>query len=254
MMAEAARDARLDRLLESDHRSDAHKARDRYRHPRETLAFFGLSPTQTVADIWPGSAGWTTEILAPYLRDHGRYIAAGYDLETETSFKPEPHHREYLAKLAARPDLYDRVLHGRVSQCRFDIAPTGSVDLILFLRLAHVFARNDALGGLFAAMFGALKPGGVLGLIEHRAPAGQARDPHALRGYMHQGHVIDMVCNAGFALEASSEINANPADTADHPLGVWNLPPWLWGGDKDRDKYLAIGESDRMTLRFRKPA
>lgn len=204
----------------------------------------------TVADVWPGSSGWTTEILAPYLKDAGVYIAAGYDVDTETSFDPAPHHADFMAKLAARPDLYDAVRIGRVSQTRFEIAPAGSVDLALFFRLAHVFARNRALEALLSAIRDALKPGGVLGLTEHRAKSDQVRDPQGLRGYMHQDQIVAIVEGASFALDGISEIKANPRDTADHPLGVWNLPPWLWGGETDRDKYLAIGESDRMTLRF----
>ena len=246
-------DARLAGILNGEHRRDPHKARDRHRHPMELLAFFGLRPDLVVADIWPGSAGWTTEILAPYLKDHGTYIAVGYDPETETSFDPAPHQAEFIAKVAARPDLYGAIRHGRVSQQRFDIAADGTVNLILFLRLAHVFARNAALERLLMAMFRALKPGGILGLTEHRAKPDHPRDVQCLRGYMHQDHVIELARAAGFELDATSEIKANPLDTADHPRGVWNLPPWLWGGDEDRAKYLAIGESDRMALRFVKP-
>lgn len=244
---------KLRAALGGDHRSDAHRARDRWRHPVETLEFFGFDHRMTVAEIWPGSAGWYTELLAPVLRDDGRYIAVGYDAATETSFDPRESQAKFEAKLAARPDLYGRTVMAKASQAAFAIAPDGTIDLVLFIRLAHVFARNGALEGLLAAIRRALKPGGVLGVVEHRARTGAPRDPRGLSGYMHQDQVIEIVTAAGFAFEAASEVNANPADTADHPKGVWNLPPWLWGGANDRAKYLAIGESDRMTLRFRKP-
>ncbi|MDX2223319.1 MAG: methyltransferase [Rhodospirillaceae bacterium] len=250
---DAVTERTLRAAMAGDHRSDAHTARDRWRHPVETLNFFGFDRRMTVADIWPGSAGWTTELLAPVLRDEGRYIAVGYDAVTETSFDPRNSQAKFEAKLAARPDLYGRTVLGKASQVAFDIAPDGTVDLALFMRLAHVFARNDALPAVLAAIRRALKPGGVLGVKEHRARAQAPRDPRGLSGYMHQDQVIEIVTAAGFTFEAASEINANPADTADHPKGVWNLPPWLWGGEADRARYLAIGESDRMTLRFRRP-
>lgn len=240
----------LKAILAGPHRSDAHKTRDVYRSPFETLSFFGLHPHMRVVEIWPGSDAWYTEILAPFLRDHGVYVAAGYDLESETSFDPAPSQEAFIAKLARDPDLYDRVVITGVSQQTFDLGPDNSADLVLFMRLVHVFAKNDAFVPLLQAIRKVLKPGGTLGLIEHRADPDAPADPRGLNGYFSEDLCISLCEHAGFQLAESSEINANPKDTKDHPKGVWSLPPWMWGGDEDRDRYLKIGESDRMTLKF----
>lgn len=244
----------LSSIISASHRSDAHKARDVYRHPFETLSFFDLEPQMRVVEIWPGSDAWYTEILAPFLRDQGVYVAASYDPETETSFDPAPSEEAFIAKLNGEPNLYDQVVVTGVSQQKFDLGPTNSADLVLFMRLVHVFAKNDAFVPLLQAIHEVLKPGGCLGIIEHRADSNATVDPQGLNGYFNQDLCVSLCEQAGFSLDASSEINANPKDTADHPKGVWSLPPWMWGGDEDRDKYLAIGESDRMTLKFKKKA
>lgn len=249
---DSAFEQKLKSILAASHRSDAHKARDVYRHPIETLSFFGLNSQMRVVEIWPGSDAWYTEILAPFLREKGTYVAASYDPATETSFDPGPSQDKFVSKLTEKPDLYDQVVMTGVSQQKFDLGPAQSADLILFMRLVHVFAKNDAFVPLLDAIHKVLKPSGRLGIIEHRANPNAPVDPKGLDGYFDQGLCVSLCEQAGFELEASSEVNANPKDTADHPKGVWSLPPWMWGGDEDRDKYLEIGESDRMTLKFKK--
>jgi predicted methyltransferase len=243
-------------LADGEHRSPENRARNVYRHPVETLEFFGLKPDQTVVEITPGAGGWYTEILAPYLRDRGTYYAASF--EKDPAPGPGRDYQlkgaaEFARKLAARPDLYGRVnvteLGSRVQQ----IAPDGSADLVLTFRNVHGWLGGGFADKVFASAYRSLKPGGVLGVVEHRAPSDKPQDPQAKSGYVREDAVIALAEKAGFKLEARSEINANPKDTKDYPMGVWTLPPTLRLGDKDRDRYLAIGESDRMTLRFRKP-
>ncbi|KQM87199.1 hypothetical protein ASE67_05545 [Sphingomonas sp. Leaf23] len=227
-------------------RSPANVARDRYRHPAETLAFFGVKPTDTVVEIWPGS-GWYSEILAPMLREKGRYIAAG----------PLPRTAEMVTKLQAR----DATAFGKVQVVAFPAAagtagvPDGVADKVLTFRNVHNwrFGGTDQAQAAFNAMFRMLKPGGLLGVVEHRLP--EARDAAAEEksGYMKESSVIAFATKAGFKLAGKSNVNANPKDTADWPQGVWTLPPTYRLGDTDRAKYAAIGESDRMTLRFVKP-
>ena len=244
---------KLASILAVPHRSPDHKARDRYRHPLETLTFFGLADHMRVVEIWPGSDLWYAEILAPFLRETGSYVAASYDIETETSFDPKPSQKKFLERLAAQPDLYDRTTVTGVSQAKFDLGPTDAADVVLLFRLVHVFAKNNAFMPLLRAIHEALKPGGVLGIVEHRADPSHPVDPKGLNGYFSEDLCIELACAAGLELDARSEINANPQDTKDHPKGIWSLPPWMWGGDEDRDRFLEIGESDRMTLKFRKP-
>ncbi|MEH3040762.1 MAG: methyltransferase [Sphingomonas paucimobilis] len=227
-------------------RSPDNVARDRYRHPAETLAFFGVKPTDTVVEIWPGN-GWYSEILGPMLREKGRYIAAG----------PLPRTSEMLARLQAR----DVTAFGKAQAVAFPTAagqagvPDGVADKVLTFRNVHNwrFGGADQAQAAFDAMFRMLKPGGVLGVVEHRLP--EARDAAAEEksGYMKESSVIAFATRAGFKLAGRSNVNANPKDTADWPQGVWTLPPSYRLKDVDRAKYAAIGESDRMTLRFVKP-
>jgi predicted methyltransferase len=246
--------ALLDAAIAGDHRLPANAARDTWRHPRETLAFFGLERDMTVMEIWPGAGGWYTEILAPVLRDRGRLIAASWDPESENQFVQDSL-KAYRAKLDARPDIYDRVevvaLHYPTAM---DAVPPGTVDMVLTFRNIHNWMPRDAAGPMLEAMYAALKPGGTLGVVEHRAATDDPQDPKARSGYVREDYAIELIEAIGFRLVGRSEINANPADTKDYGQGVWTLPPTLRLGDIDRDKYLAIGESDRMTLRFEKPA
>jgi len=243
--------ARLRAAMAGDHRPAKNRARDIYRRPRETLTFFGLRPEMTVVEIYPGS-GWYTEILAPYLRGRGRLYAASGDKDSKRE-NIQRRLKRFHDKLTARPDVYDIVTVTELSPTKTEIAPPGSADMVLTFRNIHNWMKRGYDHTVFEAMYAALKPGGVLGVVEHRADPEVWPDPQALSGYVHQDVVVDLAKDAGFELVATSEINANPEDTRNHPKGVWTLPPALRLKDKDRSKYLAIGESDRMTLKFVKP-
>jgi predicted methyltransferase len=245
--------ATLDKVLAADHRSAQNKARDAWRHPKETLTFFGLRQDMTVLEIWPGGGGWYTEVLAPALREHGKYIAAGQDPKSESKYAQD-NLKKFDDKLAEHPDVYDRA---KVTALQAPNAlhpvPDGSVDMVLTFRNVHNWMGNGSEDAMFEAMYAALKPGGILGVEEHRAKNTEPQDPKAKSGYVRTDYLVALAGKAGFKLIGESEINANPKDTAEHPNGVWSLPPTLRGGETDRDKFLAIGESDRQTLRFRKP-
>ena len=234
-------------------RTEAFRARDAHRHPQETLAFFGVQPNMTVVEIWPG-AGWYTEILAPYLRDRGQYIAAGFALTDKSPAYQGRLATSFVEKLAAAPALYGKVgLTALGPPAAWSIAPEGSADRVLTFRNVHNWMDGGYAPEVFAAMFRALKPGGVLGVVEHRAAPGTSLEQMKQSGYVTEAEVKRLAAEAGFRFESASEVNANPKDTKDYAKGVWTLPPRLAEGEKDREKYLAIGESDRMTLRFVKP-
>ena len=252
--AGAQADAALAQAIASPARTPAYAARDAWRHPYETLTFFGLRADSTVVEISPGG-GWYTEILAPYLRDQGQLILAADDPE---STKPETLKSldRLKAKLAARPDAYDRVRLGVLAPpAKLDYAAPGTVDLVLTFRNVHNWMDQGDAGvrAVFASAYRSLKAGGVLGVVEHRLPADRVQDASSSTGYVHQAYVVRMAQAVGFTLAASAEINANPKDTADHLGGVWALPPGYANKDVDRARYQAIGESDRMTLKFVKP-
>lgn len=223
-------------------RSPANVARDRYRHPAETLAFFGVTPQQTVVEYSPGG-GWYTEILAPLLRDEGTFYA----------MQPSgPYLERYKTFLAGKPDAYAKVMLVPYPEEAAKI-PAGSVDTVLTFRNVHNMVMAGTEEATFKAFFAMLKPGGTLGVVDHRLP--EDRDgAQEKSGYLKMSTVRRIAEAAGFAYVGASEINANPKDTADWEKGVWTLPPTLRNGDVDRARYLAIGESDRMTLKFRKPA
>lgn len=235
-------------------RDPANVARDTHRHPRETLAFFGVTPEQTIIEITPGG-GWYAEILAPYLRGDGRYVAAVWD----DAIPDQPKYRYALntglrAKFAGNPGVYG-VPEVRVFDPKAPVfgAPA-SADAVLTFRNVHNWVGENTAPAYFQGFFDVLRPGGVLGVVDHRAKPGTSLEVMSKSGYLTEALVIELAEGAGFALEARSEVNANPNDTADHPNGVWTLPPSNNHPDADRAKYQAIGESDRMTLRFRKPA
>ena len=215
---------------------------------RVALAFFGVKPTMTVVEISP-SGGWYTEILAPYLAK-GTYYAAASNPATEGGAKAVA---KFKAKLDADPATYGKVKVSVFGKGAYDIAPAGTADMVLTFRNIH----NMYIGGFapdaFKAFYAALKPGGVLGIEEHRLPEGRDDAMQMKSGYMKVSTVKKLAADAGFKFVAASEVNANPKDTADYPDGVWTLPPTYQLGDKDRAKYAAIGESDRMTLKFVKP-
>lgn len=251
--AASAAESALEKALAGAHRSEANRARDVHRHPRETLLFFGLEPHMHVVEITPGG-GWYTEVLAPVLREKGRLYAAHYYVDESTHRYYQKGRAAYLDKLARDPAIYDKVVVTSIDAPKHvDIAPKASADLVLTFRNVHNWtaAGNDQ--AMFRAFFDALKPGGVLGVVEHRAKEGTPLPEMKRSGYMTEAYVIQLAETAGFKLAARSEINANAKDTRDHPRGVWSLPPTLRGGAEDRERFLAIGESDRMTLRFVKP-
>lgn len=245
---------RVAAIANGDHRSDENIARNQYRHPWQTLTFFGVEPDMTVVEVWPGS-GWYTEILAPYLRDRGTFYAAGFSLRaTTTPAYRERIQRQYKAKLDAEPSLYSAVNQtGMGPPQDWWIAPAGTADRVLTFRNVHNWIKGGYADLVFDAFYDALKPGGVLGVIEHRADPGTDVATMKKTGYVTVAHVKELAAGAGLNFIAASEINANPDDDHDHPEGVWTLPPTLRLGDKNRERYLAIGESDRMTLKFRKP-
>lgn len=230
-------------------RSAANRARDEYRHPVETLTFFGLQPTMTVVEITP-SGGWYTEILAPFLRDRGHYIAAGEFLANKPASASAA---KFMAKLAADPGSYANVKFGSFAKQYYAIAPVGSADMVVTFRNIHNFYIGGYAPEAFKAFYTALKPGGVLGIEEHRLPEDQPDAMQQSSGYMKVSTVKALAAAAGFRFVAASDVNANPRDTHDYPKGVWTLPPTYEEGDRDRAKYAAIGESDRMTLKFVKP-
>ncbi|MBN8506609.1 MAG: class I SAM-dependent methyltransferase [Burkholderiales bacterium] len=250
-----ADEALLKAAVASGHRTVANVVRDAARNPVATLSFFGVKPTDTVVELSPGAGGWYTEILAPYLREKGQLIAAADDPASTTAFAARSAAR-FAAKLGAM-GVYDKVKLAvfDAANGKLDFAPAGSVDKVLTFRNVHNWmpSGEDKTRAVFAAAFATLKSGGVLGVVEHRLPADRPFDPKAASGYVHQAYVVKMAESVGFRFDGSSEVNANPRDTANHEGGVWSLPPVLRHGAKDRDRYLAIGESDRMTLRFVKP-
>ncbi len=233
----------LKAAVAADHRQVGNVARDVYRHPYETLSFFGIKPTDTVVELAPGG-GWFTEILAPYLREGGQLYAADGG---SVRFKAKMESMGVYSKV--------KITSFDPAKGQLDIAPPGSADAVLTFRNIHNWmGMGEGKAQLvFDAAFKALKPGGVLGVEEHRLPASRAQDAKAPSGYVQEATVIKFAETAGFKLVGKSEVNANPKDTADHPDGVWTLPPTYALKDKDRAKYQAIGESDRMTLKFVKP-
>jgi len=241
----------LDRILAGDHRPAADRARDIYRHPRETLLFFGLRSDMKVVEVWPGT-GWYTAILAPLLHEQGQYYAATMPSDLDSQLVSSQL-KSYQAMLAARPDLYGRVKTTSLGPEGHDIAPPGSMDMVLTFRNIHNWMAKDWAPQAFETMYKALKPGGVLGVVEHRGRADLPQDPKAKSGYVNEDYAIALIEAAGFKLVAKSQVNANPKDTKDYEQGVWTLPPTYRLGEKDRERYAAIGESDRFTLKFVKP-
>jgi predicted methyltransferase len=244
----------LQALADGEHRSAEHKARNTYRHPAETLAWFGITEDMTVVEISPGSEGWYMEILAPFLKDKGKYYAAGPDAESSVAYIQDSL-KSMNEKIAGNPDLYGAVIVTELAPQagKTTIAPEGSADMVLTFRNVHNWMSGGYTDAVFAAMYKTLKPGGILGLTEHRGNPDVEQDPKAASGYVTEAETIKLAEAAGFKLVDRSEINANPKDTKDYEGGVWTLPPRLRLGDKDREKYVAIGESDRMTLKFVKP-
>ena len=250
-----APDAALQAAIDGSWRDPANTARDAYRHPGQTLAFFGIEPDMTVVEITPGG-GWYAEILAPYLRENGKYVAAVVD----PASLPEGRGRDYQQrareglekKFAGAPAQYDRAAFAAYDPKAPVFGAPGSADMVVTFRNVHNWRGSGQAEGMFKGFHDVLKPGGVLGVVEHRAKGDVPVEDKS--GYVGQDQVIALAKAAGFELAGSSEVNANPRDTKDYPNGVWTLPPSNNHPEAERAKYQAIGESDRMTLRFVKKA
>jgi predicted methyltransferase len=247
----AAADPALQKALADPARSAEFVARDKYRHPAEELTFFGLKPNMTVVEIWPGGGYWT-EVLGPYLKGSGHYYAAvpvrGESQEEDATTAA------WRTRIEQQKDRYGTVTITGLGKGHYDVAPPGSADLIVTFRNLHNWMGSGYAEDALKGMYTALKPGGILGIEDHRGRNDRPQDPKAKSGYVRQDYTIELARKAGFEYVGASEISANPKDTKDYPEGVWTLPPTLALGDKDKDKYLAIGESDRYVLKFRKPA
>ncbi len=243
-------DSALRAAVDAPLRADKNRARDVYRHPAETLAFFGVKPDSVVVEIDPGAAGYWTEILAPYLKDHGRYIAA---LPEPTSDEAKRGAAGFAAKIAGDPKDYDRVETVVFGADRHALIAPGGADFVLTFRNLHNWMADGDAEASLKAFYAALKPGGVLGIEDHRGLDTAPQDPLAKSGYVRQDYAVKLIEAVGFKFAAASEVNANPKDTKDYSVGVWALPPTYRLKDVDRAKYQAIGESDRFTLKFVKP-
>ena len=245
-------DGKLSAAIAAPTRTPANVARDRYRHPLETLNFFGVKPNHTVVEIWPGG-GWYTEILAPYLASGGGtlYVAAPEWGRSGITKLQQANARLYgRLKLADYP-----VFDGKAAEI-----PAGSADVVLTFRNVHNWRmgyrrddKQDYSAEAFRQIYAMLKPGGVLGIEDHRLPENAEAERERTSGYIKVSTVRRLAEQAGFRFAGASEVNANPKDSADWPDGVWTLPPSLRLKEQDKEKYLAIGESDRMTLKFVKP-
>ncbi|MAI62048.1 MAG: methyltransferase [Micavibrio sp. TMED27] len=245
-------ESKLQTIVNSDHRSSENKTRDAFRHPIETLKFFDIKPEHTVVEINPGG-GWYTEILGPYLKESGTLYLAIFSDESARSYAPRLNAKSKT--MTANKELYGEV-HYTVMDTPTHVgpvAPDGSADRVLTFRNVHNWMADNSGEAAFTSFYKALKPGGILGVVEHRAKTDKEQAPRALSGYVREDYVIKLAEKAGFKLVEKSEINANPKDTANYKDGVWSLPPSLRAKEKDDEKYLAIGESDRMTLKFIKP-
>lgn len=242
----------LEQWSEAGHRSETNIARNIFRNPAETLEFFGLEATMITIEILP-SRGWYTEIIAPYVRDHGKYYAAHFSPNASLSYMP-PNLQNFEEKITADPELYGKITVRHLNPPHeVAIAPPESADMALTFRNVHNWIMAGQEHEFFASFYAALKPGGVLGVVEHRAKPEAGMEVMRTSGYVTEAYVKEVASAAGFEFVESSEINANAKDQTVHPSGVWTLPPNYRLGDENRDKYMTIGESDRMTLKFVKP-
>ncbi len=241
----------LDTILSGSQRSAENTARDRYRHPKETLLFFGIRPEMKVLEVWP-EPGWYTEIIAPLVREHGKYYAAVIAADPKSKYVTQ-RLSEYQQKLTSNPQLYGSVEVVTFPADGGDVVAPGSLDMVVTFRNIHNWMARGSAEQAFATLYKALKPGGVLGVVEHRGNPADPQDPQAKSGYVNEDYAIRLIEGQGFRLVGESQVNANARDTKDYEQGVWTLPPTYRLGDKDRQKYAGIGESDRFTLKFIKP-
>ncbi len=253
--AKASDTAALDAAIAGSWRDPKNSVRDVYRHPRETLMFFGVDANERVVEITPGGSGWYAEILAPYLRENGRYVGAMVDPMAVPEGRSRDYQKKSLEDLNARfaqfPAQLDRAEIATFDPTKPMFGAPGSVDTVLTFRNVHNWTGTPGRAeAYFKAFYDALKPGGTLGVVDHRAKPGTAPEKMKTSGYLTEELVIKLATDAGFRLDAKSEVNANPKDTADHKNGVWTLPPTNRHDPEDAAMYQAIGESDRMTLRF----
>jgi len=246
----SAADVALQTAIANPKRAPGFVKRDAARHPQEELEFFGLRPDMTVVEVSPGSGYWT-EILAPYLKAAGTYYVAVPPAKDPEA--PKPGKDTFRAKLAADPDVYGRIILTELGLDHYTVAPAGTVDLLVTFRNLHNWVEGGYAPAALEGFYRALKPGGILGIEDHRGRNDVPQDPKADNGYVRQDYTIELAKKAGFEFVGSSEMNANPRDTKDWPKGVWTLPPTLAMKDKDREKYIAIGEADNYVLKFRKP-
>ena len=250
-----ATDAKLRVSLAGPQRTEREKARDVYRHPLQTLEFFGLHDDMTVVEISPGG-GWYTAVLAPVLRDRGKLFVAGGDPNGDPKPEGTQNAKELWTRFQATPAVFDKVQPIVVKEdAPWVFGPPESADMVVTFRNFHNWVGSPMVDKVLIAALTVLKHGGVLGVVDHRAKPGTPPDPKVIdaSGYVPQDYVVEVVEKAGFKLAGKAEINANPRDTKDYPKGVWTLPPTYERGGEDHAKYEAIGESDRMTLRFVKP-
>ncbi len=243
-------DTRLLQIVDGPRRDPAGTIRDKYRHPYEVLHFFGLTENMIVVEILPGGSGYWTEILAPYLREHGKYYAALDQVNPSDEYRNG--NRDFATKFISWP-AFGPVLTSRFDTGSREVAPAGTADMVVTFRNVHSWMATGEADAAYRAFYVALKPGGILGIEEHRGRTDQPQDPLAKSGYVRQDYTVALAEKAGFRLAGSSEINANPKDTKDYAVGVWALPPTYRYGDQDRARYQAIGESDRFVLKFVKP-
>jgi predicted methyltransferase len=242
---------KLQAVVNGEQRTPEQKARDKYRHPVDTLAFFGIQPNMTVVELWP-FGGWYTSILAPYVKGSGKFYAAAMD-PASTSKGDMKYNADLKKMLDAHPDLYSEVQWSVLAKDKYQIAPDGTADMVLTFRNIHNWAWAGIEKDVFAAAFRALKPGGILGVEEHRSNDPNFEPKEMGKAYVGEDYAIKLIESVGFKLVGKSDINRNPKDTKDYPKGVWTLPPNYAEGETDKAKYTAIGESDRFTLKFIKP-
>ena len=239
--------ARLQAAVIGGHRSEVDRSRDAYRHPTETLLFFGIRPDMAVVEVWP-EGGWYTRILGPFLKNNGKFYLAMSEADARNRNDAVGLRKQVIGN----PEVYGAPVFTILDRGMYDIAPANSADMVVTFRNVHNWMAAGFAPEAFRAIYRALKPGGVLGVEEHRAKPGP-QDPKARSGYVTEAFVIGLAESVGFRVVATSEINANPEDSKDYPKGVWTLPPSYALGAADRRRYAAIGESDRMTLKFVKP-